>query len=459
MRSRGPGPLLRHRFIFIMKHPHILLAASLCFTCGTSLAQNHGKDFIPPKEYIDAGAKSPILSASQRGDADALKITAGSSVPGIGPVGKALLARLLGNFSASSTIANQCLDDAIADGTRPEVGLVCAQIISTDILMMGDFKGAALRDTSDWKRLYPQLSRATGKTQLTTRSLETSTSVLRGTDAKPTSFGRNERIRKLPFESDNKRFSAPGERLFVSSTVNGNIVRLQFDTGAQLSALSAPDAARLGLKVRDVSAGSFTRDGRRTAVAGVATVDDWVIGGLSVRHAEVLVLNYDQSILGIDLIRRLSPTVRIGHQGLRFGEKPGSCDSPMNYLLSFDGAGTFGFAMDANIGGESRKVLLDTGDNQYLSLRSDETKWRTSDAIKTTMVTTINHSGEQPYHDGQASIEADHRRISAPVVIFPADRSVIPWTLGSGVLKDFDIEIDNAGNHVCLIAPATAKTP
>ena len=103
-------------------------------------------------------------------------------------------------------------------------------------------------------------------------------------------------------KSDNGHFE-------VDADVNGNSVRFLIDTGASGIALSATDAAAIGI---DMSSLSFvvpisTANGQ--AIAARARIDEITIGTIIRRNLRALVAKdgaLDQSLLGMDYLNSLS---------------------------------------------------------------------------------------------------------------------------------------------------------
>jgi Predicted aspartyl protease len=401
-------------------------------------------------EYLDAGRGSPILHAALDANIADLAITASSSTPGMGAVGKALLARAQGDFKASASAARKCVDEALHVPDGAQIALVCAQVGASDLLMQGDLKGWAKATLNSWTRLKSALSAATGKSNLTTTAVETARVVLDGAPDAATTVTWKPRVDRLPFRTPAPAGQGRGRRFTVDVTVNGKPFRWLFDTGVQASALSRSDAAALGLSVKAANLGARDPGGRLVKSVGLVDVEELVVGGLELRHARMLAIDGAMSVLGIDLIHQMGSFQRISRSGISFPEQATECTQPMAYQLDFTGLRQYGLVIEPILGGERRRSLLDTGDNNDVVVRSSDSRWLSGAKASTATVTTLARQMTVPYHQGSISVRAGDQEIPAAVSIFDADGKEPSWTLGAGVLEQADVLLDQRSHTACL---------
>ena len=75
--------------------------------------------------------------------------------------------------------------------------------------------------------------------------------------------------------------------------INGKPAEYFFDTGANLSVISASEAKRLGMRVHDVSTRVFNTPGEAIGVRA-ATATDLIVGGVHLKHVAFLVVRDDE---------------------------------------------------------------------------------------------------------------------------------------------------------------------
>ncbi|KAF1007487.1 MAG: hypothetical protein GAK28_01829 [Luteibacter sp.] len=433
--------------------PIVALCVLLPFTTVAYAATTTDKD--KPTTIIDVGEGSPLVQAAVTGDRAALTEAASVPLPGMEAITKALLARLDGDFEASGKIARGCVDEAVRGTVNAQVGVPCAQIAASDLFMRGDLRGWARMTHADWAKLRAPMEKEVGHGGITTAPVLAAEEVIKGMGKAPTTFAVTKRMDKLDFLPATERSTAPGAQLIVPAKVNGKTLNMRLDTGSQMTVLSRADADRLGLKVLNVNLGidgqAATSNGGKSGMVNIAQLQ---VGNLDVHETSVLVVDFSESVLGIDLIGRMADRVAISKTGMRFDAKvTNDCPSPPDYLLDFSGVYQHRFAIQATIDGKDTPVMLVTGDDGYMTLSSDDPSLRTSDAHGLMRTDTVNGPVMRKFYAGKARLESGARKVDLETTIFPADGSPIPHMLGSGVLNDFDILLDNKRHRACLLPP------
>lgn len=100
-----------------------------------------------------------------------------------------------------------------------------------------------------------------------------------------------------------------GGMFVVAGTANGADLRFLFDTGASAVVLSAADAARAGITVRDSDFSITTQTANGTSSAAPVVLDSVSIGAIRRDHVKALVARpgaLDQSLLGHTFLDRLA---------------------------------------------------------------------------------------------------------------------------------------------------------
>ena len=167
----------------------------------------------------------------------------------------------------------------------------------------------------------------------------------------------------------------------VPVDVNGRRGQWIFDTGANWSTLSAGEAERLGLEIRESDAYVGGSTGKRNALR-LAIANDLQIGRAHLKHASFLVLSDDslfvgplkyqiRGILGLPVIRALGRVGVAANGDLRMESGRTARGTPN---LFFDG-----LSLIVEVRHDDRRMLmfLDTGANAsslYRSFRSALTK-------------------------------------------------------------------------------------
>ena len=101
----------------------------------------------------------------------------------------------------------------------------------------------------------------------------------------------------------------------ADTTVNGNTVRMLVDTGASTIALSAEDAARIGIDVDALEFTTFVSTANGTAVAANVRLKEVRLGSIVRRDVRATVTrNLEGSLLGLSFLDQLSSYATQGDQ-------------------------------------------------------------------------------------------------------------------------------------------------
>jgi aspartyl protease family protein len=100
----------------------------------------------------------------------------------------------------------------------------------------------------------------------------------------------------------------PDGHFWADAEVNGQPVRFLVDTGATAVALTAADAARLGLKTADLKYGYNVTTAGGSARAAAVTLASVSVNGARLDHVQALVVSdgLDVSLLGMSYLGRLT---------------------------------------------------------------------------------------------------------------------------------------------------------
>jgi len=237
----------------------------------------------------------------------------------------------------------------------------------------------------------------------------------------------------------------------IDIAINGEGVDAIFDTGANLSVLSATTAARLGVRVIDSTA-QIGNSVQSTVGARIGVADRFEIAGTVLRNVTFLVIDDSQlsfdlptgryeihAIVGLPVMRALG-RMRMGRERLDvLPSETGAGESNMRASVNT-------LYVDAEVDGRALPLLLDTGANQTtLSGHFAETF---PDAIAGLEVRESNAGGAGGMMRRRvatwpnAPIAIAGRRVSMPTVpvVLPNGSEDIAafGTLGSNFLRAFE---------------------
>lgn len=403
--------------------------------------------------YVDAGAHSPLAAAAIAGDRAGLRAAAGNN-PVLAAVARSIDKRMSGDFDGSAGDAEGCFRQTIALGNKPDVALVCAQLWASSAVLQGDLLRWADITQSTWDQVRPQLVAITGKPNLTVKTLATAQAVraLPGKGAMSVKRGTGNKTFPLAWQGQTRGPVSP--RAYIDAVVDGKTVHMLVDTGSEVSVLSTRDARTAGIETQK---GGIPIRGMKdvsTAGNGLGFVNDLNVANLTVRNARLLVVDTPDSILGMDLLGRMGEAVRIRKTSLDIlpstAPEVRTCNGDIQITADFTGFMEWALTFPVQIDGKREMPFMDSGNNGYISLYADNSPLQTSSTRVPFTRRTINANKDTSYAPGKVSVETGSKKVQADLMIFPKTEQRIRWSLGSGVLNDFDIVMDLGGHHACL---------
>lgn len=432
-------------------------AMALLFTLSPSVRSQVQSDEKPL--YIDAGISSPFYPASMNGDKQALQAMLTSHPPNTGPIADALIKRMDGDFEGSSKVAQHCFDDAIIAANRPDIALVCAQIWASNESLQGHLSRWAELTMSTWQQVYPQLVAVTGKKNITYRGLEVAQAILSVPQDKQAKISINPIEKKFKLTPTGRRRGLFGQKYFINATLNGKSIKMLIDTGSKVSAISAHDAALAGLRLssKGVPVGPAGASSTNTNIDNtkIGVFDTLSVGNIETSNQRILVIDHNESILGMDYLYRLGKSIRIGNDHLEIIPSTStevlSCKGNLKILADFTGFHGWQLVANFKINGHDVPTFIDTGNDSYIHYYSKDDSLKTSSEKIYYDESNINTKVDKWFYPGRVSIQTGSKTINVDLMIHPEDQRKVAWSIGSGIFNDFNLLLDFSAHHACLL--------
>jgi len=245
----------------------------------------------------------------------------------------------------------------------------------------------------------------------------------------------------------------PGDfPLVVQIRVNGVRVPARVDTGSSSSTLSAELAGVLDLPVVTSQFVPVVNPrGGDLIPSSLVRVDDLELEGIHVRNVGLLVSDVLPNIIGLDLIRKLSP-VLFSEGSVSFMKRNVSCE-PAKAVYSSGWIGDLALFAVLEIDGKSERVHVDTGAAVSVAARpekgagaGEEAQWSAVDA---------GGAFTTPYKSKTFRVG----NVAVPGQVWTKYPLPVPYRIGSGIFATYDLWVDALNMKVCLIDKHAGRKP
>lgn len=247
----------------------------------------------------------------------------------------------------------------------------------------------------------------------------------------------------LPRGIPEKGAIPPSFPFSVLISINGEVVVAHVDTGSSVSALNAKVARDLHLPVvtpHYLEVHDQRGEGRvPTALVEVA---DLAIGDVHLRNVGLLSSDSAPTVIGLDLIRKMSPVLFSERSLTLFKQAAPACKRVDVHYMS-DWTGDLSMMADLEVDGKPRRVQVSTGEPVTLAARvvaGSGPGMRSTQGPGAATTYSASYS-KTLFMLGDDLVEGE---------IWPDYPMRTPYRLGRGILATQDLWIDTVGMKACL---------
>jgi len=382
-----------------------------------------------------------LLKAMQQGDEPAAeRIYRSATDPAVHVLAAMVIERIHVHLDAATADARLCQKDLF--DSRPGIALLCGQFESGDLRLAGHF-GQALDLEASLVRRY----RGHG----VDRQLE-------GMRAYLAHASRTPQPQIAPPASDvvlpYREIPRQGQaRPIVAAEAHGHKFDLLIDTGASYMTLGREQARQLGVTMLHTTGRTNGILSRGVPVQH-GVLDELHVGTLVLRNLPVNVVPGAHALIGADLIAPWG-SMRFGPSSLRiYGAHPDdlpACDSPMLAGSTLWGENLRLYPR-LSINGQSRAVILDTGDYMYLT--GSQSALGNVTVLRRGTMGLRDLGGPHPFASARAAkvalvVAGQPIRMYFPV--YPDASLPWPFLFGAGALRDMDFLLDFRHQRMCFL--------
>jgi hypothetical protein len=339
----------------------------------------------------------------------------------------------LGNSSATARTCAKALAES-----QPVTAFFCAKFEAGNLRLMGRYADAARADTAAGAN-FKVVAEADPSFQSFLRDNPTYAAM------PPVTVEREGDV-TVPVNFD------AAHAFTVAISINGQQLNVGLDTGAPTT-LTRDTAHRIGVQIVVADHGKATGFLGKSSPQSLGIIDTLQLGGVTVRHVPVEVVEEGRDVIGNDLLMQLG-RFRLTHAALELpagNDALASCQEPMLVSTAAFGGATL-LVKPLVIDGKSRLTLLDTGDSFVLTGAAGAVGSASSQGRRTVHTRDLTHA------DRDVETLQSHARVEYAGRIREVDASIFPdahlpydYILGGGALTEVSLEVDFDNSHVCLV--------
>ena len=441
----------------------------LSMACWLSITSAYGQWLAPPPKSVTVSDGHGIDVAMKQGKFEQLReLTAQNLAPATHEYAWAAYYRSILDLKDSDTHLNKCL--AIGRNLLdrdPVPVLLCGSLLAGNHYIQGDIRGWAMAAADMSYAVTPTIKRIT----------KTSNFVLPGISDIP--LEKYFHIPSmLPPPSSSKTFIIPRQGInleksasfsekakdgvledklpyIIGVQINDAMGPIWFDTGASSTVLGEVTATPSHVKELP---SNFIRlnnpfDGQ-TVQSHLGVAAKLIPGGkdfqdIGFRNVPLIVSSESKvSALGMNLISRLGSMLIENNQIVIHPRLPIDCDQQLH--VASEPLGSDVILLNYVINGKNEEIMLDTGDNGYLSASSSASIKGLSQPLSTTRA-TFQGIENVHYETTEVTLGAGSHALKRMIRYYPDRKAVAPFVMGSAALEDFNVFLDFDHGKACLL--------
>lgn len=384
--------------------------------------------------------------------------------------------RIHGDLAASSAHAESCLKSSSGLSERNHNFLIfavsCGELLAGNHLLQGDFSGWA----ATLQRIARENRAAMDAFEKTQGITDAQVLAVPGID-----LDAYARLPAVSVRASGQAVSVlprvvkPGSDPWVSArelrvlpyvriAINGVDTVALLDTGTSQSVVPA---SSLGVfKMQNKGLKFFDLDIHEAGVARADTrlviADHLQVGDVAVQHAPFVVAELGPLIIGLDLLRRLTPFLLFSGEDVRLYASPPPQTCPLDLRIQSELLGLTTIAIRADrrtpIGLRPTQLFLDTGMGAQ-SVAAAKAHLTPRDGLSTSRVRTGLGYQIVPVGHDRLTLQIDGRPMELDTHIRPTLNLPNAYGLGALMLRDFDLGLDFAHHRACLTPRKRWKPP
>ena len=458
---------------------YAVLRVILVITSCQALA-DHSDVKAPPR--FDVKDSNGIQEALLSGNSEFLKSISSSDLPKhLKDYAAAAYYRSIFQIGNSAKFAKNCYDEGLEYVDKnPTTVIMCGQLLAGDYNIEGSI-GKWARVANEVKRVvYPVVGKLTHEDTFYIAgfdeiNFDSFSSFPPGSVVKTPSREVTLPRLKLAAESSataksiaENEFQDSASPYLVGITVNGHDFPAVLDTGSSITTLYEKAADFAGVSIvkepyilasRGFSLQDLSRVTTRLGTAKKVSLESGVSGTAVELGSMPVVVGGHFNIVGLDVLSKAGALLLEDERVIIKPKDSGPmCDSPLH--IASQPMGAYLLMVKYPVDGVLQNIVIDTGDNGYISGTAIASAKRTSAQMATIRQMDVSGVHEIQYYPASIELGAPGHARLVSIRVYPSRQEKYPYVLGSGALKDFSIFLDFAGGKACLMPRETdaAKT-
>lgn len=450
-----------------MIHSRVLIGlGTACWLIATTA---HGQWLAPPPKAVTVSDKYGIGAAMAKGTYEELQALAKQDLPAeMHEYALAAYYRSIFDLNDSNAHLKKCLavgKDMLERNPVPV--LLCGSLLAGNHYIQGDIRRWAIAAANTRDAVTPVIARET----------KTSNFVLPGISDIPLENYFNVSP-MMPPALPEKNIVIPRQRINLERTasfskktkdgvlldqlpyvigvlINDAMVPIWFDTASSSTVLGEFTAEPSHVKEDPANFVHINNPFDGQAVQSHLGVAGRLIPGgkgfedIGFRNAPLVISPESKvSALGMNLISRLG-SMLIEHDQIVIHPRASiHCEEQLH--VASEPLGSSLILLTYSINGSNQEIMLDTGDNAYLSATSSASVKESSPPLSMRRA-SFQGIEEIHYQTTQVTLGTGSHAINRTIQYFPDRKAVAPYVMGSAALEDFDVFLDFDHGKACLL--------